>query len=143
MWKNELIFLFISLLLAICGGIFLKWRGHKNFTYGLVCLITSFFFFFLGSSKFIEEITQSWILYQKIILYVGIALFAVIAFFTGYLYGGHRLLQGPIQVAVLMSVALWFILRDASYSWQDIFIFLGLTFFISAAFMKKRRSTLF
>lgn len=143
MWRNELIFLFISLLLAICGGIYLKWRGSKNFTYGVVCLITSFFFFFFGSSNFIEDITQDWIIYQKVILYIGITLFAVIAFFAGYLYGGHRLLRGPIQVAALMSLTLWLIVKDGSHTWQDVFIFLGLTFFISAAFMKKRKSILF
>lgn len=143
MWKNELILLFTSLLLAICGGTFLKWKGNKNFTYGLVCLITSFFLFFFGTSNFIEEITHDWILYQKIILYGGITLFGLISFWAGYLYGGHRLLKGPIQIAALMSLVFWLITRDASFSWQDMFIFLGLTFFMGAILMKKKKSNLF
>lgn len=138
MWINELVFLLISFLLAICGGIYLKWRGSKNFTFGLMCLLTSFFLFLLGGSSFIVGITQDWILYQKIILYVGVTLFTVIAFSAGYLYGGYRLLKGPIQVGILVSLTFWLIVRDASYTWQDTFIFLGLTFFMSSILMRKK-----
>lgn len=140
MWANEVLLILVSIFLTTWGSTYLRMKDHIDITLGFSCLITSFILLFFGVTKLLEEIALNWNQYIKISFYIGGFIFWVISFHVGRSHWSRRLLHGSIQIAVIMPLVFWLIARDAVYSWQDTFLYLALTFWISVMAFRKNAS---
>lgn len=140
MWANEVLLILVSIFLTMWGAIYLRTKDRTNFTLGISCLITSLILLFFGVAKLLEEIALNWNQYLKISFYIGGFILWVISYRIGRSPWGRRQVQGSIQVAVIMPLVFWLIARDTVYSWQDTFLYLALTFWISILVFKKNPS---
>lgn len=140
MWANEMILVFVSIFLSTWGAIYSRKNGRKDFALGFAFLITSLILLFWGINKIVNEVPPDHGQYLNAFIYLGIFILWIIAFLVGRTHWSRRLTQGPIQIAVIMPLVFWLIVRDEIYSWQDTFLYLSLTFLISVMTFKRNNS---
>lgn len=141
MWPDELLLILVSFSLATVGATYTQMRGRKDYTLGLSSLITSLILLYFGIAKLEGEIILNWDQYLKMTFYIGSLFLWLIFFVIGRLEWSRRMLQGPIQVVIIMFFIFWLIVRDGTYTWQDAFLYFALTFWIGVNIFRRKTSS--
>lgn len=140
MWANEMLLVLVSIFLAIWGAVYLRKKTRTDFTLGCTILITSLILLFWGITSTLAQLESVQDQYLKVFAYISGLFLWGLAFMAGRSFRGPYLTQGPIQIAVVMPLIFWLIIREEVYTWQDTFLYFSLTFLISVMVFKRNNS---